>query len=161
MKDHKSFSLIKGTLDVTNSTIKIKYRKLKYVIDILKFFGSISLIWVFINKIENYKEIIGIYENIKFWIFAIASIYLIYLLFEFVFKRIWISKITINEIVKIKVENDDVENEKVDEDSKIEITIINNIGRFKKIELQKQNNQLELFLDTIKKRNTRIKIEYI
>ncbi|WP_435415693.1 hypothetical protein [Polaribacter aestuariivivens] len=155
-----SFKLIKGTLEITNSEINIKYRKLKYALDLLKFFGGISLVSAFIDKVKNYEKIIGIYENIKFWIFGIASVYLVYLIFEFIFKRIWKFKIIINDIIKIEIENEDEKNEEIDDDSKIKIKIINSNGRYKKVELQKQNNQLEPFLEAIKKRNTRVKIVY-
>lgn len=160
MKGTTSFKLIYGEAIINNTHIKIKYRKGKYALDVLKFFGSISLIYMFIDKINNYKIIIGVYENIKFWIFGIATIYLVYLFFEFIFKKIWFFKIPINEIVKIEIEDDEKETE-IDEESKIEITLIKNNGREKIFELKKENNQLEPFLEIIKKRNTRIKIEYI
>lgn len=160
MKGTTSFKLINGEVAINNTIIKIKYRKGKYALDSIKFFGSVSLISLFIDKINNYEIIIGVYENIKFWIFGIASIYLVYLFFEFVFKKIWFFKIPINEVVKIEIEDDEKETE-IDEDSKIEITLINNKGREKVIELQKQNKQLQLFLETLQKRNTRILIKYL
>jgi hypothetical protein len=117
------------------------------------------MIYLFIKKTTNYQNITGIYENIKFWIFGFASIYLFYLFFYLLFKIVWINKIELNDIVKIEVEND--EGEDIDEDSKIEITLIKNNGRKKIIELQKEKNQFDHFLDEIKKRNSRIQIEYL
>jgi hypothetical protein len=160
MKGILSFNLIHGVLIINNSDVKIKYRKLKYALDVLKIFGSISLISLFIDKLKNYENSIGIYENIKFWIFGIASIYLVYLFFEFIFKSMWFSEIAIHEIIKMQIENDEDEKE-IDEDSKIEITLIKNNGRRKIIKLQKQKNQLQQFIEEIKKRNSRIKIEYL
>lgn len=159
MKGTNSFKLIHGVVAINNTHIKIKYRKGKYALDILKFFGKVSLISLFVDMINNYKNIVGVYENIKLWIFGIASAYLVYMFFKFVFKKIWFFKIPINEIVKIEIENHEEETE-FDEDIKVEITLINNKGREKIIELNNNNNnQLENFLNNIKKRNTRIKIK--
>lgn len=159
MKNVKNYYLIDGHLEINNSTLKIKYSKYRYALKVLKFFGSISMIYLFIKKTTNYQNITGIYENIKFWIFGFASIYLFYLFFYSLFKIVWINKIELNDIVKIEVEND--EGEDIDEDSKIEITLIKNNGRKKIIELQKEKNQFDPFLDEIKKRNSRIQIEYL
>ena len=79
--------------------------------------------------------------------------------FHSLFKIVWINKIELNDILKIEVEN--YEEEDIDEDSKIEITLIKNNGRKKIIELQKEKNQLESFLDEIKKRNSRIQVEHL
>lgn len=159
MKNVKNYYLIKGYLEINNSTLKIKYKKYRYVLKVLKFFGSISFIYLFIKKVTNYQNISGIYENIKFWIFGFASIFLVFLFFHSLFKIVWINKIELNDILKIEVEND--EEEDIDEDSKIEITLIKNNGRKKIIELQKEKNQLESFLDEIKKRNSRIQVEHL
>jgi len=102
MRGVLSFKLINGVLIINNSDLKIKYRKLKYALDVLKIFGSISLISLFIDKLKNYENSIGIYENLKFWILGIASVYLVYLFFEFIFKRVWFFEIAINDITQIK-----------------------------------------------------------
>ncbi|WP_299012730.1 hypothetical protein [uncultured Polaribacter sp.] len=157
MKSKTCFKIIHGNLEINNSNLKIKYRKGKYVLDTLKFFGSISLISLFVDKLKNYNNIIGVYENAKFWIFAIASVYLVYLFFEFIIRKKWINRLEINNISKIKIE-DEEDYKEPDEDSKIEITFYTNSSLNKKIELQKQNNQLPEFLEELKKRNTRILI---
>tara|TARA_R110002126_G_scaffold291243_3_gene451345 strand:+ start:15324 stop:15797 length:474 start_codon:yes stop_codon:yes gene_type:complete len=154
------YQLINGYILMNNSELYIKYSLKKYFYLFFKMIGSIAVLSSFVKKYNNYENIIGVYENIKFWIFGMASVYLVYLFFEFIFKSMWFSEIAIHEIIKMQIENDEDEKE-IDEDSKIEITLIKNNGRRKIIELQKQKNQLQQFIEEIKKRNSRIKIEYL
>ena len=63
-------------------------------------------------------------------------------------------------MVKIEI-NDDHEEDEINEDSKIEVTFIKNNRRSKTIALKKKNNQLESFLENLKKRNSRIKIKHL
>ncbi|QTE22800.1 hypothetical protein [Polaribacter cellanae] len=95
-----------------------------------------------------------------FGIFGLASICLVYFFLEIVFKNVWSNKIEINDLITIEIDND-VNEDNIDEDSKIEITFKKNNGREKIIKLRKDKNQLESFLEEIQRRNARIKIEYI
>ncbi|WP_026778141.1 hypothetical protein [Polaribacter sp. Hel_I_88] len=160
LKNSKSFKITNGFLIINNSYLKIKYRKGKYALDVLKFFGSISLIALFLDKLKDYENIIGVYENAKFWFFALASVSLIYLFFEFIFRKKWINTLEINDLLKVEIGHNKRE-ENIDEDSKIEITFYTNNGKQKSIELKKQHNQLNQFLEILQKRNTRIKIEQL
>ncbi len=160
MKSSESFKISNGFLTISNSYLKIKFRKGKYALDALKFFGSISLISLFIDKIKTYNELVNTYDFVLFWFFGLASIITIYFVIFYIFKEIWFQKIDLSDISKVEVYND-FDKKPVDEESKIEITLIKNNGRQKSIELKKQNNQLNHFLETLQKRNTRVKIEYI
>ena len=115
---------------------------------------------MFIEKMQNLENINNTYEYIKLVIFGIASLYLIYLLFYSLFKKVWINRLEINDLVKIIIDKNDDET-KIDEDSKIEVTLFKNNGRKKKIDLQKNKNQLTSFLEEMKKKNSRLKIEFI
>ncbi|WP_439128027.1 hypothetical protein [Polaribacter sp.] len=160
MKNSLNYKIEHGFLEINTATVKIKYRKGKYALDVLKFFGSVSLISLFVDKLKDYKNIIGVYENTKFWIFAIASVYLVYMFFEFIFRKKWINTLEINDIIKIEIEDDERDKE-IDEDSKIDITFYTNNGRRKKIDFKKENQKIDFFLEAVKKRNSRIQIEYL
>ncbi|PWG05294.1 hypothetical protein [Polaribacter aquimarinus] len=157
----QTYQVIDGNLEINNSEIKINYRKWKYVIILFKFFMSLLFISTFIKKVENYENIIGVYENIKLWFFGIVAVLIIYDFFRSLFKKVWVNKIDVNDLIKIEVYDENEEDENIDEDSKIEITLFKNNGRKKVIELQKEKNQIEYFLKDIKKRNSRIEIKYL
>jgi hypothetical protein len=161
LKSIKTYHLINGFLEINNSKITIKYRKFKYGLEIFKFFAGVAFISSFIKKIENYKYINETYELVLFWFFGLASCILVYLVIHSIFKKIWTNTIDLNDLIKIEIYDYHENEEEPDKDSKIEITIIKNNGREKKIELKKENNQLKNFLSDIKEKNTRITIKHL
>ncbi|TXD51950.1 MULTISPECIES: hypothetical protein [unclassified Polaribacter] len=160
MKNTQTYQIINGVLEINNSEIKIKYKKFKYGLEIFKFFAGVAFISSFIKKIENYKNLHKTYELVLFWFFGLASCILIYFFIRSIFKKVWTNTIELNDLIKIEIGYDLEKEIEIDEDSKIEITLLKNNGREKKIELKKENGQLENFLSEIKQRNTRIKIEH-
>lgn len=159
MNGIKKYQLEKGVLEVSNSEMKIVYKKLKYGLDILKFFGSITLITSFLKRLQNFENINKTYEYVLLWFFGLSSCILVYFFIRSLFKKNWFNTIELNDLVKIEIEEDYKDDVNIDEDSKIELTFYTNNGREKIIGLKKENNQLENFLTDIKNRNTRIKIE--
>lgn len=157
MKNKQSYQLIHGVLEIDNAEIKIKYSTLKYGLEVFKFFASAAFIASFIEKVQNFENLTGTYELIKFGIFGIASLYLVYLFIKSLFKKVWLPTIAINEIIKIEVDKNEDEKD-VDEDSKIKVTLIKNNGRQKGIKLQKNKNEIDDFLSNLKKKNTRLEI---
>tara|TARA_R110001606_G_scaffold252374_1_gene400208 strand:- start:716 stop:1204 length:489 start_codon:yes stop_codon:yes gene_type:complete len=157
----QKYKLENGILEINNSQIKISYRKLRYVLDIFIFFASIAFIASFIKKIQNFNNLNETYELVLFWFFGLSSCILVYFFTRSLFKKIWFNTIELNDLIKIEIEDDYEDHKNIDEYSKIELTFYKNNGREKIIELKKENNQLENFLDAIKIRNTRIKIEQL
>lgn len=155
------YKLKNGFLEVNNSQIKISYRKLRYGLDLLKFFGSITLIASFIKRLQNYRSLNTTYEHVLLWFFGLSSCILVYFFIRSLFKKTWFNTIELNDLIKIAIEEDYEKAENIDEDSKFELTFYKNNGREKIIELKNGNNQLENLLNDIKKRNTRIKIEQL
>lgn len=160
MKNITVFNIEYGQLEINAAALKLKYNTLKYAFQVFKFLASIAFIVHFIEKIETYKELPNIYAHLKFWIFAIASLYLVYSGIRALFKNSWSNSIQLNDLTKLSIEEDEDENYE-DEDSKVEIVLIKSNGREKVIALKTENMQLTTFLEEIKKRNTRIIIEYI
>lgn len=154
MRNTIHFNLIKGQLEINNSEINISYNYKKFSSIIIKFFLSILFILSTKRRIENFETLVSNYDYIKFSLFILVTLFLIYEFIRSLFKDIWINKIELNEIVKVRIENNEDEIE-------VEIKLIKNNGRAKLVKLKKEENQLETFLETLKKRNTRIKIEYI
>lgn len=160
MKHFESYEITNGKLQINNSEIKIVYKEVKYFLETLKLLGAIAMIGTFAKKVNDFENITGVFEFIKFGLFGIASIYLIYLFFIIIFKRIWKNKIELNELIKVEIEDGD-KDDKIDEDSKIEVTFFKNNERSKTVNLKRKHNQLEPFLKEVKKRNSRIKIKYV
>ena len=160
MRGLRLYKLIDGELNIDNTHLCFTYSIQKYFKEFMKILGGIALMGSFLRKINNYDNIYGIYENIIFWIFAVGSSIIVYLLIEHIFKKIWSNKIELNDLVKIEIDNYEDEID-IDEDSKIEITLFKNNGRSKLVQLKKQNCSLQSFLDDIKKRNSRIIIKHL
>lgn len=139
MRGLSLYKLIDGELNIDNTHLCITYSIQKYFREFIKIMGGIALIAAFLKKMNNYDNIYGIYENIMFWIFAVGSSIIVYLLVEHIFKKIWGNKIKLNDLVKIEIDNDEDE---IDEDSKIERTLFKNNGRSKLVQLKKQNCSL-------------------
>ena len=157
----QKYNLENGILEIDNSQIKIKYRKLKYGLDIFKFFAGVAFIASFLKRLRNSENINKTYDYILLWFFGLSSCILVYFFIRSLFKKIWFHTIELNDLVKIEIEDDYEKDENIDEDSKVELTFYKNNGREKIIELKKENNQLANFLNNIKKRNKRIKIEQL
>lgn len=161
MNSTQKYNLKNGLLEVSNSQIKISYRKFRYGLELFKFFGSITLISSFLKRLQNYSSLNTTYEHVLLWFFGLTSCILVYFFIRSLFKKVWFNTIELNDLIRIEIEEDYEKAENIDEDSKIELTFYKNNGREKIIELKKGNNQLENFLNDIKKRNTRIKIEQL
>jgi hypothetical protein len=79
LKNTQTYQIINGVLEINNSQIKIKYKKLRNGLKLVNFFVGVIYIISFIEKIENYESLNETYELITFWFFGLTSCILIYL----------------------------------------------------------------------------------
>jgi hypothetical protein len=159
LKNTQTYQIINGALEINNSQIKIKYKKLRNGLKLVNFFVGVIYIISFIEKIENYESLNETYELITFWFFGLTSCILIYLFIRSIFKKVWTNTIELNDLMKIEISHNHEKEIEINQNSNIKITLIKNNRRERKFELKK-NDQLENFLSEIKQRNTRIKIQH-
>ncbi|WP_338731126.1 hypothetical protein [Mangrovimonas cancribranchiae] len=152
----KRFVLVQGYVSMDNDTLYVENNKHNIVQDlksktILPIIAGILLYNIiqkqkFNSTIETTKEIILLGFQ---WLGLIVIILIIAYL---IFKIHWSNKIIINNLKKIEIDNSD--------DFVTEMTLTTVKNREKHMEFRKLENQLEPFLEEIKKRNSRIKIKY-
>lgn len=160
MRADKKYKIKNGNVTLTNSQVKVDYNFSTYVWNIIKFFAAIGLMVRFKSKIEDLDNINGFYENAKLIIIGLASLTLFYFFIEFIFKRIWKNTIEIENLEKVEIYNFNKREDKVDDDVKIELELISNNGRSKELKFYKIDNTINDFIEELRKRNTKIKVEY-
>lgn len=150
----KKFVLVNGYVSMDNSQLYIDINNLKKDVKDRGGFLAVFLAFIGISvyrnlKDEDYFEIVFHYIDFGFRILGLVVIILFfwYLIFKKKSKR----NLTINDIDLIEIDKDEFETE---------LTL--RFSNKKEIELNFRNleNQLEPFLESIKKRNSRVKIQY-
>ena len=141
----EKFILTNGYIKVDNKNLYIK-KKEKHKQNVFLVLLIIAFLFKKLKDINISKQI----DYIEIGIFVIVSLILISLLIYFIFFYHWKNKIDISSISKIEVNNED--------DLETEIYIITNKNRQKNIIFRSLENQLKPFLESLKKRNSRIEI---
>ena len=142
----EKFILTNGNIKVDNKNLHIKKKEKKHKQNVFLVITIIAFLLKKLKDINISKQI----DYIEIGIFVIVSLILISLLIYFIFFYQWKNKIDISSISKIEVNNED--------DLETEIYIITNKNRQKNIIFRSLENQLKPFLESLKKRNSRIEI---
>ncbi|WP_048331338.1 hypothetical protein [Bizionia psychrotolerans] len=148
----KRFVLVNGYVELTNDKILVD-EKSKEIKDKGGFIGILFIIIIvgLFQDIKKYFEFTKNSDYVGFGIRALGFLAILYLIYYFIFKKAWSKNITINTIKNIKIEDGEFETEVI-------ITFLNN--REKALQFRKLENQLEPFLEELKKRNSRMQITH-
>lgn len=150
----KKFVLLNGFVEIDNQQfyLKLKNKEVKerggYVTIILGIllFGSIS------DLLSGHNILSSIKDYIHLIIQIIGGIVFLYLIYYMVFKKKWSKNNYINNIEKIKIDKDELETD---------VIICFNNRREILLEFRNLENQMEPFLEELKKRNSRLEIKNI
>ena len=148
------FVLLNGYVEIDNKQLylKLKNREVKERGGLIMIFFGIYLI----NSIHSYTKEDKVFANtgdfIQLFLQIIGGLVIFYLIYYFLFKKKWSKNHFINEIDIIKIDKDEFETE---------FTIQFSNKREINLEFRNLENQLEPFLDELKKRNSRIEIKNI
>ena len=145
----EKFVLDKGTISISNTELKLEFDRFKII-------KKDVLIWIFVlayslDKYEDFQKGLfpnTVYDYFKVAMFTFLGFLIVVYIYDFFFKKNFSSKIVINDIQKIKIDED------FDNDHMLEVDIIKNNGRVQRLKFRKLENQLEPFLKAIEKRNT-------
>ncbi len=153
MKD--KFQFVNGHVTLSNDILEVD-KSFRIKEDNMLFYGvaSISIVATFVDKVINFNSIVGLWGYLKLGLYGMAILFILYSVYNLIFKKHWSNKIEINEISIVDVDNDE-ENKFV-----TEITISTNTKREKVIKFRKLENQVEPFLQSLKRRNARIEVKY-
>lgn len=150
MKSSKDFILTDGKVTIDNSKIFIDSANQKLSRKFRDLLLYALVIVSFIDRIDKYEELSSTYDVIKTLFFGLATIVVIYFIVQFIFRHNWNSKLDINSITSVEIEDDGNE---------VEVLLINTSKRKKTINFRKLENQVEPFLEILKKRNSRLVIK--
>ncbi len=145
------FVLLDGYIEINNELLFIK-KKNREIKERGGFIGIIIMILcvdLFYN-LNRFDFLSSISDYISLIIQSIGAIVLIYLVYYLIFKKKWSKELFINEINKITLDKDEFETE---------VIIQFNNKRIVDFEFRNLENQLEPFLETLMKRNSRIIIK--
>lgn len=146
------YILVDGYLEIDNEKISfskrsddsLKKRNRSNIIITIVFIGSLQYLMK-INALHKVKDYIDVFLS------ALGLLVSAYLIYYLAFKKVWSKKITINTISKIIIKKDDYETEVI-------IKLLNK--REKELNFRTLENQVEPFIEQLKKRNSRIKISH-
>lgn len=150
------FVLIDSFLEISNDTLIIKDKKNRIKNDLIRKGGVITIIVsvliynIFKKTMNDFSE--KTINYVSLFLQSIGILFLIALFIYLIFRHKWKNSIKINELIKIEIDSDD--------EFEYDLTLITYDKRSKLISFRKLENQLEPFLETLKKRNTRIEIKY-
>ncbi len=151
----EKFVLEEGTVSVSNTELKLEFEKYKATKKDI-FMWIFFIAFVLDHYYDDFRDGVfpgSIWNYFKVVLFTFVGFMIIFKIYHFIFKKNFKSKIVINDIQKIKIDED------FDNDHILEADIIRNNGRIQTLKFRKLKNQLEPFLETIKKRNTRVIIK--
>ena len=158
-KSSERFVLTDRYLEISNNQINIidkKGKRIKYEL-LSKNNGWLIVIGVVLTGNLTRKIIKGFSETISDYISiglqSIGLIFIICLILYLIFRHKWKNNIEIIDISKIEIDSED--------EFEHEVSLITNSKREKKISFRKLENQLEPFIEALKKRNSRIVIKKI
>ena len=149
------FVLVEGYVSIDNTQLHIDINNLKR--DVKDRGGWLAVVFTLVGlstfrSIRDDKYFEKISHYIDFGLRVIGMIAIVLIFWYLIFKKKSKKKLIINEITSIEVTKEEFETELIIQfNDKREIDL-----NFRNLE-----NQLTPFLETLKKRNTRIKIEYI
>ena len=148
----KKFVLLNGYIEIDNQQfhLKLKNKEVKERGGFITIFLGIFLFYE-IMEISNKEEIlVNTRDYIHIILQTVGAIVFIYLIYHLIFKKKWSKNNLINEIEKIKVDNDEFETE---------LIICFQNKREVILEFRNLENQINPFLEELKKRNSRIEIK--
>ncbi len=146
------FILVNGNIKISNTEIKLDIDRFEEMKNKL-YFILFPLTWC-VDYFEPNLDFLKT-NYFRSIIFIMLSIFIIYTFFYMLFFMNWSRNINITSIKKIFI---DYETENKHE---IEIDIVIKNNRNQIIKFRKKENMLEPFIDSLKKRNSRIIIDYI
>ena len=158
-KSSERFVLTDRYLEISNNQINIIDKKGKRIKNELfsKNNGWLIVIGVVLTGNLTRKIIKGLSETISDYISiglqSIGLIFIICLILYLIFRHKWKNNIEIIDISKIEIDSED--------EFEHEVSLITNSKREKIISFRKLENQLEPFIEALKKRNSRIVIKKI
>ncbi len=150
-KSLESFVLLNGYVEINNEQL---FLKLKYT-EIKEKSGFVGILFALIvmslyhdfKKTEIFSSV-GDYISILLKI--IGALVIIYLFYYLIFRKNWSKKLYINQIKRIDVDKEELETD---------VTIVFQNNRKKDLVFRTLENQVEPFIEALKKRNTRIEIK--
>ncbi|RNC84940.1 MAG: hypothetical protein ED556_10180 [Winogradskyella sp.] len=158
-KSSERFILVDRYLDISNNQINIIDKKGRRIKNELfsKNNGWLIVIGVVLtgNIIRKYTTDFSekLSDYISIGLQSLGLIFIISLSVYLVFRHKWSNLIEIVEISKIEIDSED--------EFEYEVSLITKSKRTKTLIFRKLENQLQPFLEAIKKRNSRVLINYI
>ena len=149
----EKFTLTNGFIEISNNQINIKEKGNSFKTRVVTAILVIAFIYRLINKSNIFSKTDITKDYFYLVILVIVSLLFLALLTYFVFFHHWKNSMKITTITKIEIDKED--------SLETEISIITNKSRQKHIEFRNLENQVEPFLEELKKRNSRIEIKHL
>ena len=150
-KSLESFVLLNGYVEINNEQLflKLKYTEIKEKSGLLGILFALIVMSLYhdFKKTEIFSSV-GDYISILLKI--IGALVIIYLFYYLIFRKNWSKKLYINQIKRIDVDKEELETD---------VTIVFQNNRKKDLVFRTLENQVEPFIEALKKRNTRIEIK--
>lgn len=151
----KKFVLVDGYASMDNKQIFIDINEAKKDLKSRGGWLGVFFVFVSISVLHTYKKmelLKSFFDYFDFGLRILGSITIVVVIIYLIFFRKSKKNLFINEIKKIELEKLEFETE---------VSIIFNNKRRIELEFRNLENQLQPFLEEIKKRNTRIEIQYL
>lgn len=150
------FVLVDGYVYITNDTVTLEGESYSLKKDAKRYgiVGAVTFLLTYHmimdlleeNALRHIKDYIS--KGLQF----LGITFLIFAVLYAIFKLKWGNSIVINEIKELKIDTSD--------EFAVDVEIVNNRNRVKSISFRKLENQLEPFIEELKKKNSRINIRY-
>lgn len=149
------FVLADGYVSMTNEKLELDINQIRKDVKNRGGWLSIFLGFVGISVFRTFQKdnaFEKVFDYINIGIQILGAITIIAILFYLIFLRKSKKNLIINEIKRVDIDKGEFETE---------VTLVFNSGREKDLEFRTLENQVNPFIEALKKRNTRIEIKHI